>query len=363
MQMTSYERVANTLDRKPVDQCPVVVGPWEETKKRWLAEGRYSPDQDVRELFGMDLRWGGNFNMVADLAHVPETIEETEETISMRDGNGAILRKYKGKSGTPEHVDFRVKDRQGWEESIKPFLTAVDKRRIPFEAYRALKKECAEKQLFLFWGGLAPFELMHPVCGHENLLVGMALDPEWIQDMVKVYTDSIISHLEELFAAEGKPDGFYFFEDLGFRDRPFFSPSMYQELIKPGHVRLFDFAHSCGCRVMMHSCGFIEPLLGDIIDAGLNCLQGMEAKAGMDLARIHASYGDRIAFCGGVDARVLISNDRARIDAELNAKVAPVLAAGGGYILSSDHSEPPEVDFDTLHYFVDKGRAMSRRRC
>ncbi len=361
MKMTSYERVVNTLDRKPVDQCPVVVGPWEEAKKRWLAEKHYSEDQDVRELFGMDLRWVGNFNMAADLDFVPETVEETEDTISMRDGNGALLRKHKGKSGTPEHVDFRVTDRQGWEESIKPFFATVDKRRIPFEGYREMKKYCAEKQLFMFWGGVAPFELMHPVCGHENLLIGMALDPDWIQDMVKVYSDSIINNLEELFAAEGKPDGFYFFEDLGFRERPFFSPSMYRELIKPGHARLFDFAHSCGCKVMMHSCGFIEPLLPDVIDAGLDCLQGMEAKAGMDLARIHANYGDRIAFCGGVDARVLIANDRSRIDAELKAKVAPVFAAGGGYILSSDHSEPPEVDFETLQYFVEKGRAMSRR--
>ena len=48
--MTSYERVLNTLNRKPVDQCPVMIGPW----------------------------------------------EETEDTISMRDGNGAVLRKHKG---------------------------------------------------------------------------------------------------------------------------------------------------------------------------------------------------------------------------------------------------------------------------
>ncbi len=360
--MTSYERVLCTLNRNPVDQCPVVVGPWDETNKRWIQEGHYSPDQDVRELFGMDLRWSGCFDMAANLDYVPETVEETDETISVRDGNGAVLRTFKGKSGTPEHVDFRVRDRQGWDEFIKPFFFSVNKRRIPFEKYRAMKKYCAEKQLFLFWGGLGPFELMHPVCGHENLLMGMALDPDWIQDMVKVYVDSTINQLEELFAAEGKPDGFYFFEDMGFKDRPFFSPAMYRELLKPGHIRLFDFAHSLGCKVMMHSCGFIEPLLGDVISIGLDCLQGMEAKAGMDLARLHAAYGDRIAFCGGVDARVLISNDRTRIDAELEAKVAPVLAAGGGYILSSDHSEPPDVDFDTLRYFIEKGREMSRKR-
>jgi uroporphyrinogen-III decarboxylase len=79
------------------------------------------------------------------------------------------------------------------------------------------------------------------------------------------------------------------------------------------------------------------------------------------LARLFRLYGDRIAFCGGVDARVLIANDRAAIDAELEAKVRPVLE-GGGYILSSDHSEPPEVSYDTIRYFLEKGIGMSRHR-
>ena len=361
MTMTSYERVANTLARKPVDQIPFVIGPWPDTDKRWRAEGNIPADVDIREYFGQDLRWGGGIKLVADLDFVPETVEETDETISTRDGNGAVLRRFKAKMTTPEHVGFRVTERREWEQWIKPHFGRIDRRRIPFEGYRAEKKLCAEKQRFFFWGGVAPFELMHPVCGHENLLVGMALDPDWVREMVTMYVDAIISHLEVLFAAEGKPDGFYFFEDLGFKEKPFFSPDMYREIMQPGHRRLFDFAHACGCKVMMHSCGYIEPLLPALIEAGLDCLQGMEAKAGMDLPRLFRLFGDRLTFDGGIDTRVLISNDRRLIDAELEAKVAPVLAGGGGYILSSDHSEPPEVSYETICYFLEKGRAMSRK--
>ncbi len=361
MPMTSYERVANTLARKPVDQSPFVIGPWPDADKRWRAEGNIPADADMREYFGQDLRWAGGLNLVANLDHVPETVDETEETLAVRDGNGAVLRRFKNKMTTPEHVDFRVKDREGWEAWIKPFLNDADRRRIPFESYRAERKLCAERQRFLFAGIVAPFELMHPVCGHENLLVGMALDPDWVREMVMTYTEAIIRHLEIMFAEEGRPDGIYFFEDLGFKERPFFSRAMYDEIMFPGHRRLFDYAHSQGCKVMMHSCGFIEPLLPGVLAAGLDCLQGLEAKAGMDLARLFRLYGDRIAFCGGVDARVLIANDHKQIDAELEAKVRPVLAGGGGYILSSDHSEPPEVSYATIRYFLEKGLAMSRR--
>jgi uroporphyrinogen decarboxylase len=111
---------------------------------------------------------------------------------------------------------------------------------------------------------------------------------------------------------------------------------------------------------MMHSCGYIEPLIPDLIDTGLDCLQGMEVKAGMDLPRLFAKFGDRLTFNGGIDTRVLIANDLAAIDAELKAKVQPVLAGGGGYILSSDHSEPPEVSYATIRHFLETGIGMSR---
>lgn len=60
----------------------------------------------------MDLCWP--FNLVADLDFVPEVLEETEETILRRDGNGAVLRHHKLHSSTPEHVDFLVKERAAW---------------------------------------------------------------------------------------------------------------------------------------------------------------------------------------------------------------------------------------------------------
>ena len=61
------------------------------------------------------------------------TVEETEDTILQRDGNGALLRRHKKHDATPEHVDFLVKDRTAWEEQIKPKLRP-DRRRIDFRA-------------------------------------------------------------------------------------------------------------------------------------------------------------------------------------------------------------------------------------
>lgn len=360
MAMTSYERVLRTLERKQVDLLPACVSPWGATVERWKREGHIREDEDVAEHFEQDIRSGGWLNSTADLDFQPVVIEETEETILTLDGNGAKLRRHKLHDSTPEHVDFTVKDRRGWEEHIKPHLLDVDRRRIPFEGYREAKKFAAEKQRFFCWAGVAPFEQMHPVCGHEYLLIGMAEDPEWVKDMVMTYARMTIMHLETLFAEEGKPDGMFFYEDMGFKNKPFMSPAMYREIMQPGHKLLFDYAHSLGCKVIVHSCGYIEPLVPGLIEAGMDCLQAMEVKAGMDLPTLFKKFGDRIAFFGGLDVRTLIANDRAAIDAELEKKVKPVMEGGGGFIVHSDHSEPPEVDHETMHYFIDRGRQYAK---
>ena len=257
-------------------------------------------------------------------------------------------------------LGFEVIDRETWEDFARPRLVEFDRRRIPFEAYRQARSVAAERQRFFCWAGVAPFEQMHPLCGHENMLAGMALDPDWVKDMVQTYADLTLRHLEVLVAEEGKPDAFFFYEDMGLKARPFMSPAMYREIIQPGHQQLFDFAHAQGCRVIVHSCGYVEPLVPGLIEAGMDCLQAMEVKAGMDLPTLYSRFGDQIAFYGGIDVRTLISNDRAAIDAEMDTKILPVVTGGGGYVLHSDHSEPPEVDYETMCYFVERGRALGR---
>lgn len=357
--MTKRERMYNTLHRKPVDHCPCCESLWGETTRRYREEGHLVEGVDTAEHFGFDCRSGGWLNSTADLDFEPVVLEETEDTKLVLDGNGARLRRHKKHSSTPEHVGFSVEEREAWEEKIKPHLIEVDRRRVPWEGYRNAKAKAAENEEFFFWAGVAPFEQMHPVCGHEFMLMGMAEDPEWVKDMVMTYADFTIKHLETLFAEEGEPDGMWFYEDMGFKERPFMSPAMYEEIMQPGHKRLFDFAHARGLKVVVHSCGFVEPLLPGLVEAGMDVLQAMEVKAGMNMPRIAERFGDRIGFCGNLDVRELISNDRGRIDAEMKKKIPPVLEKGAGFIIHSDHSIPPEVDYDTLVYFFEHGRELT----
>jgi uroporphyrinogen decarboxylase len=198
---------------------------------------------------------------------------------------------------------------------------------------------------------------MHPVCGHEYMLMGMAMDPEWILDMTQTFSDLTIKLQKILFEREGYPDGFWFYEDMGFKNKPFMSPAMYKDLIWPGHKKTFDYAHSIGCKVIVHSCGFVEPLVPGLIEAGMDCLQSLEIKAGMNLLKLKERYGHKIAFCGGLDIRVLETNDLDAVE-ELLQKHIPTVMEGSGYIIHSDHSIPMSVNYETYKFFLERAREL-----
>jgi len=351
--MTSIERISNIFKRKPVDRIGVTEAFWDDTKKKWAAEGHIKPNENLAVHFCHDTSAYHAFNLTADLDFKPEVIEEDEDSILTKDGNYAFFRRHKHHDTTPEHVDFMVKDRASWEEHIKPRLTP-SRHRIDFEGYRNYKKFCTENDLFLMWYGAAAFDAMTPVLGHQYLLMGMAEDPDWIHDMVDTYATLTLALQETLFAEEGWPDGMLFYDDLGFKQRPFMSLAMYEEMIQPGQAKALSFAKANNKPIAFHSCGMMEAFVPGLIAAGVDCLNVIEVKAGMDLLKLYKNFGDRLSFMGGIDARVLSTNNRDTVLAELEKKV-PEVMKNHGFVLQSDHSIPDTVEYDTYRYFMQEG--------
>jgi uroporphyrinogen decarboxylase len=349
--MNGKERISRILKHQEVDRIGLYEHFWSDTKKHWVEQGHIKENENLDEHFNFDMSLFWPFNMMIDIDFIPQTIKEDEETITILDGNGATLKRHKIHDTTPEHIAFSINCKEKWDK-VKHKLT-VDKKRINFEAYREEKKKADKDGRFFCWCCINVFEIMNTVSGHEHLLMGMGLEPEWIEDMVSTYSKLTVELQKILFEQEGYPDGIWYYEDMGYKGTPFMSPTMYKELVFPGHKYTIDYAKSVNLPVIMHSCGYIEPLLPYMIEAGISALQVIEIKAGMDILKLHKLYGDKIAFIGGIDVRVLNTNDKAEIDKELNSKI-PFLKNGYNYVLHSDHSIPNTVDYEIYRYFIKK---------
>ena len=129
------------------------------------------------------------------------------------------------------------------------------------------------------------------------------------------------NHLEILFSEAGVPDGFFVYEDYGYKNGLFCSPATMSDLVMPYEKALVSFLKDYGIQVLLHTCGDVRRAVPLIIDAGFDCLQPMEAKAGCDVVELAKTYGSRISYMGNIDVVALTTNDEKTVEAEIVPKL------------------------------------------
>jgi uroporphyrinogen decarboxylase len=105
----------------------------------------------------------------------------------------------------------------------------------------------------------------------------------------------------------------------------------------------------------MHSCGDVNPFVPEFIEIGVEALNPLEVKAGMDPVALKKKFGKEMVFHGGINA-VLWDNLPA-ITEEMR-KTVPIMKENGGYIFSSDHSVPTSVSLENFRKITDLAKEL-----
>jgi len=337
--MTSRERCLAALNHEEADRVPIHDSPWGHTVNRWHREG-LPEDQPPGEYFGYELASQGA-DLSLQLEH--QVLEETETYTIFRDANGATRRSFKDHESTPELIDFTIKDRRTWEEHKSRM--AWNDTRVDWGKALADNRALREQGKFVCFSAAFGYDRTQGLVGSERLLMAMMDDPAWVKDMFDTGVDLLIAGCEEMMARGFEFDGAFAFDDMGYRKATLFSPAAYRELEFPSQKRMYGFFHSKGMPTILHSCGNVRAIVPDLIEAGLDCLQPLEVKSGMDLVELKREFGDALAFMGGIDVRAMADPDPSVIEREISTKI-PVAKQGGGYFYHSDHSVPSNVSFE-----------------
>jgi uroporphyrinogen decarboxylase len=189
--------------------------------------------------------------------------------------------------------------------------------------------------------------------GDFTMYTALVEDPDWIHDYCRVYTDLYKTAYRIIIEEAGKPDGVWLYEDLGYRGKLFCSPRTLSELIFPYYAEMVEFFHGYDLPVVLHSCGYQEPALPLIVEAGFDGLNPMEVKAGNDVFKFAEKWGDRLAFVGGLDARILESGDREVIRKGVTDFIEGMKARGARFVYASDHSLSTNINYDDFLYSLE----------
>lgn len=144
--------------------------------------------------------------------------------------------------------------------------------------------------------------------GMENYFTKMYTDPD-VVDAVTEHVVGFYAAANERFFRElgDAADTFFLGNDFGTQLNLLISPTLFKRFVLPGFTRNIDIAKRYGKRVILHSCGAIREVIPLLLDAGIDGLHPLQAKAaGMDAETLAREFGQRVAWVGGVDTQDLL---------------------------------------------------------
>lgn len=352
--MNSRERIKRLLAFQEPDRIGKQDAFWEDTLSSWYEQGMPA-GVDPGDYFGFDF---DNLFIDASLRLPERLIEDTAAYTVREDKHGFVAKQWKGKAGALGYEAHRINNRADWER-LKGNL-AVDyggASRLhtasyftPFVQWPSWKEAAAsfravqQRKKFTLVHVYGPHEANWRKHGFEQTLMDMVLDPGLMADMSRVHVDLIIATLEKAREHGVVPDGLFIAEDLGVNTGPMFSMSAYDQILFPEHRRLGDYLQSAGIAYFMHTDGDVRQFIPRLIDAGVQVLQPLEARAHLDVRELKAQYGRNLTFMGNIAVEAMAASE-AELAHEIQDKLA-VAMQDGGYIYHSDHSVPSSVSLE-----------------
>ncbi len=220
--------------------------------------------------------------------------------------------------------------REIWERDYRSHIVQWDEERMgDIEEQRKNTLVAQKGARWVHYGHMFIWECMRQSMGDVTMYESLVLDPEWVHDYNRVYTDLFKKAFGYLFEHIGMPDGVWLYEDMGYKNGLFASPRLLEKLIFPYYAEMVEFFHAKNLPVVLHTCGSTAEAMPLIIEAGFDAVNPMERKAKDNDPFVFAEkYGDRLAFVGGLDARTFESNDKELIRKEIAHYIDGMKARG-----------------------------------
>lgn len=326
--MSSRRLIKSIIAGRPGERCGFWLGnPHPDT---WLIYHRYfgtRTEEELRLKLGDDYRWISPQYLPSGYKHPS--------------GKGIFdAREYKifhGEAGPLANAETAA-DVEAFDWPNPDFLDFS-------ECLAALREAGDFYRASGFW---APF--FHNVMdlfGMESYFIKMHTHPRVVHAVTAKVCEFYLEANRRFFAlADRLMDGYFFGNDFGTQIDCLISPAHFDKFILPWFRKFTDQAHAHGYQVILHSCGSIYRVIPRLIEAGVECLHPLQARAGkMEAERLAREFKGKITFFGGVDTqRLLVEASPLQVKEEVRRLRG---LFGPGWIVSPSHEAllpnvPPE---------------------
>lgn len=176
--------------------------------------------------------------------------------------------------------------------------------------------------------------------GVERILFDLASDRKMAEAIIVRIKSFYCDYLERILeAADGLIDLVMTGDDFGSQKGLLISPAMWSDYFEDGFRCFVDIVHRHGSRLAHHTCGMVIPLVGKLVECGLDVLQSLQPEAmAAHFLELKDDFGDRLAFHGGMSIQKTLPHSTPQEVRTEVFKHGDMLAPGGGYIFGTAHN-------------------------
>lgn len=217
----------------------------------------------------------------------------------------------------------------------------------------------AKPDLFrVFQIGFSLFERAWSIRGMENLLMDFCLNPDFVHEFLGKITEYNLVQIDKALSYD--IDALYFGDDWGQQHGLIMGYELWKEFILPQLKRMYKRVADAGKFVMIHSCGDVDELFPDLIEAGVNCFNPFQPEV-MDIELLMEQYRSRLSFHGGLSIqKILPFGSRQDVITETDRLIE--MGRSGGFILSPSHSVESDTPFENILAFIQVAHSQSGYR-
>jgi len=191
------------------------------------------------------------------------------------------------------------------------------------------------------------------VRGFEETLLDCIAEEDFYAELLDRFTDLTLALIKE--SAHIPADALMMGDDWGDQRGVLIGPERWRRTFKPRYSRIFEAIHAQGKLAIMHCCGSVAAIMGDIVEIGLDVLESVQPEAaGMNPYALKKAWGDKITFWGCLGSQSTIPFAApAEVRQEIR-RLCNEMGRGGGYILAPAKALRPETPTENAVAIVEE---------
>lgn len=255
----------------------------------------------------------------------------------------------------PSEIDKVCTDICEWREQVKvPDLAAeCSDPALWKDAIETAEQIRAEGKLVAAYMGTGIFEQAHDLMGMSDACMNFLLEPDDMLDLIETIGEYRYQYAK-LLIENLHPDAIVSHDDWGSKNGLFMSPETFREFLKPQYAKIYKLMKDNGVIVMHHADSYLEPLVEDMVDLGIDIWQGVLNTN--DIPKLQEQLKGRMLLMGGVDSVI----DRAdateeEIRSEVR-KVCETYGPAGGFVPGITYGRPGTLNPHVNKIMIDEIR-------